>query len=162
MRMGQSFHGAGLQCKGMNRLALSLAVVLLYTPPALLAQGAAPASPPQGFLGYTFCRNGLAESWVRADIIGTPQAEEILAHEQVHRAQAALFPSCEAWVASLGSARKVIEAEIPAYCAQWHIVVLRGVDADSLRREYSLRISAQAGGMENRLDVLEMFRRDCT
>lgn len=145
----------------MNRLALALAATLLHTPPTLLAQGAALPSPPQGFLGYTFCRNGLAESWIRADIIGTPQAEEVLAHEQVHRAQAAVFGTCEEWVASLGSARMVIQMEIPAYCAQWRVVVARGVDADSLQREYALRISAQSGGMENRLDVLEMFRREC-
>ncbi len=39
----------------------------------LMAQDAALPSAPQGFLGYTFCRNGLAESRVRADIIGTPR-----------------------------------------------------------------------------------------
>ena len=144
----------------MKRLFV-LAATLLYTPVALPAQGAALPSPPQGFLGYTFCRNGLAESWVRADIVGTPQAEEVVVHEQVHREQAAAFPTCEAWAASITTARKVIEMEIPAYCAQWRLVILRGVDADSLQREYALRISAQAGAMENRLDVLEMFRRDC-
>ena len=146
----------------MNRPMMCLLAVLLGTPPALTAQGAALPSFPQGFLGYTFCRNGLAESWVRADIIGTPQAEEVVVHEQVHRHHASLFPSCEVWAASLTSARKVIEMEIPAYCAQWRLVVARGVDADSLRREYALRISAQAGAMENRLDVLEMFRQDCS
>lgn len=145
----------------MKRLCL-LAVTLLSTPPALQAQGAALPSPPQGFLGYTFCRNGLAESWVRADIVGTPQAEEVVVHEAVHRAQAALFPTCEAWAATLTTARRVIEMEIPAYCVQWRLVVARGVNADSLQREYALRISAQAGAMENRLDVLEMFRRDCS
>jgi hypothetical protein len=93
--------------------------------------------------------------------VGTPQAEEVVVHEQVHREQAALFPTCEAWAATITTARKVIEMEIPAYCAQWRVVVQRGVDADSLQREYALRISAQAGAMENRLDVLEMFRRDC-
>jgi hypothetical protein len=144
----------------MKRLYLA-AVTVLFFPPALLAQGAALPSPPQGFLGYTFCRNGLAESWLRADILGTPQAEEVVVHEQVHRAQAAVFPSCEAWAATITTARRVIEMEIPAYCAQWRLVIQRGVDADSLQREYALRISAQAGAMENRLDVLEMFRRDC-
>jgi hypothetical protein len=144
----------------MKRLYL-LAVTLLFTPAALPAQGAALPSPPQGFLGYTFCRNGLAESWVRADIVGTLQADEVVVHEQVHRAQAAQFPTCDAWAATLTTARKVIEMEIPAYCAQWKLVIQRGVDADSLQREYALRISAQAGAMENRLDVLEMFRRDC-
>jgi len=145
----------------MRPLTLSLALALLGAPSALRAQGAALPSPPQGFLGYTFCRNGLAESWVRADIVGTPQAEEVVVHEGVHRDQAAQFPTCEAWAATLITARKVIEMEIPAYCAQWRLVILRGVDADSLQREYALRISAQAGAMENRLDVLEMFRRDC-
>ncbi len=145
----------------MRQFTKWVAAALLLAPCALAAQGAALPSPPQSFLGYTFCRNGLAESWVRADIIGTPQAEEVVAHEQVHREQAAQFSSCDAWAASLTTARKVIEMEIPAYCAQWRLVVARGVDADSLRWEYSLRISAQAGAMENRLDVLEMFRRDC-
>jgi hypothetical protein len=145
----------------MKLFMLSLALMLLGVPATLPAQGAALPTPPQGFLGYTFCRNGLAESWVRADIVGTPQAEEVVVHEQVHREQAALFPTCEAWAATITTARKVIEMEIPAYCAQWRLVILRGVDPDSLRREYALRISAQAGAMENRLDVLEMFRRDC-
>lgn len=144
----------------MKRLYL-VALTLLCFPHALRAQGAALPSPPQGFLGYTVCRNGLAESWLRADIAGTPQAEEVVVHEQVHREQAALFPTCEAWAATITTARKVIEMEIPAYCAQWRLVVQRGVDADSLQHEYALRISAQAGAMENRLDVLEMFRRDC-
>ncbi len=139
-----------------------LAVTLLCSPLPLRAQGAAPPSPPRGYVGYTFCRDGLAESWVRADIIGTEQAEEVMVHEQVHREQAAKFPTCEAWAATLITARKVIEMEIPAYCAQWRLVVARGVSADSLQREYALRISAQAGAMENRLDVLAMFRRDCT
>jgi hypothetical protein len=148
---------------------LALAAVALLAPAALPAQAAradahpAPTLPvvPHGFLGYTFCRNGLAESWVRADIVGTPQAEEVLAHERVHAAQAAAFPSCEAWQASLVSAKKVIEMEIPAYCAQYRIVVARGVDADSLRLEYAIRIAAQAGAIENRLDVRGMFREQC-
>jgi len=145
----------------MNIRAIPIASALLCAPAALAAQGAGLPSPPHGFVGYTFCHNGLAESWVRADIVGTAQSEEVLVHEQVHREQAAQFPSCEAWAESLASARKVIEMEIPAYCAQWRVVVARGADADSLRREYSLRISAQSGAMENRLDVLEMLRRDC-
>lgn len=146
-----------------------LALAALLAPAALSAQAAradahpAPTLPvvPHGFLGYTFCRNGLAESWVRADIVGTPQAEEVLAHERVHAAQAAAFPTCEAWQASLVSAKKVIEMEIPAYCAQYRIVVARGADADSLRLEYAIRIAAQAGAIENRLDVRGMFREQC-
>src|SRR6266508_1678089 len=44
---------------------------------------------PRGYLGYTFCRDGLAETWLRADAVGTLQAAEVLAHEAVHRRQAA-------------------------------------------------------------------------
>lgn len=136
--------------------------VLIGTPTlhAQLLQAQLPAIP-SGFLGYTFCRNGLAESWVRADILGTPQAEEVLAHEAVHRQQAAAFPTCEAYFSSLSSARRVVEAEIPAYCAQWRIAAMHGADSASARRDYAWRISAQAGAMENRLDVLAMFDRDC-
>jgi hypothetical protein len=85
----------------------------------------------------------------------------VLAHEAVHRQQAAGFPSCEAWQASLVSAKRVIEMEIPAYCAQYRIVVAHGADPDSLRLEYALRIAAQAGAIENRLDVRGMFREQC-
>jgi hypothetical protein len=148
---------------------IALLVVLVSAPGALHAQAArADASPvppipvvPHGFLGYTFCRNGLAESWVRADVVGTPQAEEVLAHEGVHREQAAAYPDCEAWQASLVSAKRVIEMEIPAYCAQYRIVLARGADPDSLRLEYAIRIAAQAGAIENRLDVRGMFRERC-
>jgi hypothetical protein len=147
----------------------ALLVVLVLAPGMLHAQAArADASPvppipvvPHGFLGYTFCRNGLAESWVRADVVGTPQAEEVLAHEGVHREQAAAYPDCEAWQASLVSAKRVIEMEIPAYCAQYRIVLARGADPDSLRLEYAIRIAAQAGAIENRLDVRGMFRERC-
>ena len=151
------------------RYLAPLILAALLAPATLAAQAARadarPSPPvpvvPHGFLGYTFCRNGLAESWVRADIVGTVQAEEVLAHEGVHREQAAAFPSCEAWQASLVSARRVIEMEIPAYCAQYRLVVARGADPDSLRLEYALRIAAQAGAIENRLDVREMFRERC-
>ncbi|MCU0621993.1 MAG: hypothetical protein MUC69_10880 [Gemmatimonadales bacterium] len=148
--------------------ALVAGLLLAVATPALgqgAGSGAGPAPPvpivPHGFLGYTFCRGGLAESWIRADVVGTPQAEEVLAHEAVHREQAAAFPSCEAWQASLVSAKRVIEMELPAYCAQYRIVVARGADPDSLRLEYALRIAAQAGAIENRLDVRGMFAAGC-
>jgi hypothetical protein len=116
---------------------------------------------PNGFLGYTFCRNGLPETWLRADIVGTPQAEEVMAHEAVHRSQAAQAPSCEQFFASVNSARRVIETEIPAYCAQWQVVARRGAPREATLWEYALRISAQSGAMENRLDVMEMLKRQC-
>ena len=116
---------------------------------------------PRGFLGYTFCRDGVAETWLRADLVGTAQAEDVLAHEAVHREQAAAAPSCEAFFAGLTSARRVIEVEMPAYCAELQLAVRRGADRQATLQDYALRISAQSGAMENRLDVLTRLRRAC-
>ena len=114
---------------------------------------------PNGFLGYTFSRNGLPETWLRADLVGTPQAAEVLAHEAVHRRQAAA--DCDGFFAGLTSARRVIEVEIPAYCAELTVAVARGADREAMLRDYALRISAQSGAMENRLDVLTSLRHAC-
>lgn len=116
---------------------------------------------PAGYLGYTFCRNGIAETWLRADLVGTAQAAEVLAHEAVHRRQAAEAVSCEAFFGSLTSARRVIEMEIPAYCEELDVAVARGAERGAMLRDYALRISAQSGAMENRLDVLTMLRARC-
>lgn len=116
---------------------------------------------PAGYLGYTFCRDGLAETWVRADLVNTPEAAEVLAHEAVHRRQAGEGAGCDAFFASLGSARRVIEVEIPAYCEELAAAVARGGDRESFLRDYALRISAQSGAMENRLDVLIRLRASC-
>ncbi len=144
----------------MNRLWLLGLALAGPVQAQTAAEGRGPAIP-NGYLGYTFCRGGLAETWIRADIVGTPQAEEVLAHEAVHRRQAQQAASCEAFFASLVSARRVVEVEIPAYCAQWQVVKKRGGDRDATMREYALRISAQAGAMENRLDVLAMLKQQC-
>lgn len=131
--------------------------------PLLLAPLAGRADPPipAGYLGYTFCRNGIAETWLRADLVGRTQAAEVLAHEAVHRRQAGAAVSCEAFLASLTSARRVIEVEIPAYCEELGVAVARGAGRDAMLRDYALRISAQSGAIENRLDVLTMLRARC-
>ncbi|MDX2193515.1 MAG: hypothetical protein NW201_09170, partial [Gemmatimonadales bacterium] len=131
-----------------------------FRPPALAPQGPPPI--PKGALGWTFCRAGVAESWIRADIVGTPEAEAVLAHEAVHREQARQFESCEAWVRSLVSARRVIDAEIPAACAELNVTErFRGVGRDSLLTEYALRIATQSGALENRLDIRLRLSREC-
>ena len=150
-----------------HRYACLLAVLLVLPARVLVGQAPAPgplllpAAIPGGFLGYTFCRNGVAETWIRADVVGTPELEEVLAHEAVHRREAAAFSSCEAFATTLTSARQVIAAEMPAYCAQLPIAVRHGADSLATRRDYVLRISAQAGAMENRLDVRGVFDRAC-
>ncbi|MEP7177283.1 MAG: hypothetical protein ABI860_12105 [Gemmatimonadales bacterium] len=125
----------------------------------LLGGGVPPI--PAGYLGYTFCRNGIPETWLRADLVGTAQVAEVLAHEAVHRRQAAEAVSCEAFFGSLTSARRVIEMEIPAYCEELDVAVARGAERGAMLRDYALRISAQSGAMENRLDVLTMLRARC-
>lgn len=155
------------------RLLPLLALLALAAPRAATAQArpdgqAGPIAPaaslpgtPTGFVGYTFCRNGLAESWVRTDVLGTPQLEEVLAHEAVHRQQAAQFPTCEEWLGSLKSAKRIIEVELPAYCVQLAIAIRHGGERTALLRDYALRIAAQSGAMENRLDIFQMLDRDC-
>ncbi len=133
-----------------------LLLVLLSTP--LAAQRAAESGD---FLGLTRCEGGVPVSVLRPDVAGSTLAPEIEAHEAVHRAQAAEFRSCEAFVATLTSARRVIEVELPAYCAQWQVAVTHGADSAATRREYAWRIAAQSGAMENRLDILWRFEREC-
>jgi hypothetical protein len=116
---------------------------------------------PADFLALTRCQGGHAVTVTRPDVARSAQAEEVEAHEAVHRTQAARHSSCEAFVATITSARRTIEVELPAYCAQWRVAVTRGADSAATRREFAWRIAAQSGAMENRLDVLEWFRRDC-
>ncbi len=136
-----------------------LTVLTLFRTSALAAQRPARV---EDFLGVTLCERGVAVTRLRADIARNAElAAEVEAHERVHRQQAAAFPTCEAWVGSLRSARRIIDAEIPAYCAQLHVALTAGADTAALSREYAWRIAAQSGAMENRLDVLALFRQRC-
>jgi hypothetical protein len=137
-------------------LALALAAALAGSP--LAAQRAA---EPADFLALTRCEGGEAVTLTRPDVARSTLAAEVEAHEAVHRAQAAAFPSCGAFVATITTARRTIEVELPAYCAQWRVAVARGADSSALRREFAWRIAAQSGAMENRLEVLQWFVRDC-
>lgn len=113
------------------------------------------------FLGVTRCVSGQAVTVVRPDLRDSTLLDEIHAHEEVHRTQAAAYPSCEAFLASITTARRIIDVELPAYCAQWRIAVGRGADSAVTRREYAWRIAAQSGAMENRLSVAQRFEREC-
>jgi hypothetical protein len=86
---------------------------------------------------------------------------QLEAHEAVHRAQAAGFPSCEAFMAGLTTARRIIDVELPAYCAQWRVAVGQGAEPIETRREFAWRIAAQSGAMENRLQVVQRFEQEC-
>ena len=85
----------------------------------------------------------------------------MLAPSTIETSQASQAPSCEAFYSTLRSARRVIEVEIPAYCAELKVAVAHGEDRGALLRDYALRISAQSGAMENRLDVLTVLRQRC-
>jgi hypothetical protein len=140
----------------VNRLALALLLALV--PPPLAAQRLARASD---FLALTRCEAGQAVTRLRPDLTDSILVAEVEAHERMHRQQAASFPSCEAFVASLRSARQIIDVELPAYCAQWRVAVGQGADSAATRREYAWRIAAQSGAMENRLDVAQRFEQEC-
>lgn len=141
----------------MRQLLFTLAWALAL-PGALAAQRDATVDD---FLGITRCDGGQAVTVVRGDLRDSTLLAEVHAHEAVHRRQAAGYPSCEAFLASITTARRIIEVELPAYCAQWRIAVARGADSAVTRREYAWRIAAQSGAMENRLSVAQRFEREC-
>jgi hypothetical protein len=119
------------------------------------------AATPDDFLGITRCESGAVVTVLREDVRDPVLLAEVEAHEAVHREQAAGFPSCEAFLASVTTARRIIDVELPAYCAQWRLAVARGADSAVTRREYAWRIAAQSGAMENRLSVAQRFEREC-
>ena len=116
---------------------------------------------PEDFLALTRCEAGAAVTSLRPDVRDSVLVEEIHAHEAVHREQAAAHPSCDAFVATLTSARRIIDAELPAYCAQWKLAVGRGADSAATRLEFAWRIAAQSGAMENRLQIARRFEEEC-
>jgi hypothetical protein len=138
--------------------ALLLLALVLLAPLDLSAQREA---RPDDFLALTTCEAGAPITTFRSDVRDTLLVGEIEAHEAVHRGQAAAHGSCEAFLATLTSARQVIDAELPAYCAQWKVVVGRGADSATTRREFAWRIAAQSGAMENRLQVAQRFEAEC-
>lgn len=119
------------------------------------------AAVADDFLGLTHCEAGRAVTQMRADVRDTLLRRQLEAHESVHRRQAEQFASCEAFMASLGSARRIIDVELPAYCAQWQVAVAQGADSSATRRDFAWRIAAQSGAMENRLQILQRFEREC-
>ncbi len=132
--------------------------VLMLAPASATAQRAA---TPDDFLGLTRCESGRAVTTMRPDVRDTLLLAQLEAHEAVHRAQAESYSTCESFVTSIRSARRVVDVELPAYCAQWRVAVAQGGDSVEIRREYAWRISAQSGAMENRLDVQQRFRAEC-
>jgi hypothetical protein len=137
---------------------LLLAALTLGAPRVADAQRAA---LPDDFPGITQCEGGRAITRIRADVSDSLLRAQLEAHEAVHRAQAAAFPTCEAFVAGLTSARRIIDVELPAYCAQWRVAVAQGAEPVETRRELAWRIAAQSGAMENRLEVIQRFQREC-
>lgn len=137
-----------------------LIAIMLY----LLLPGVAAAqrdATADDFLGVTRCEAGKAVTDLRPDVRDSMLVAEIEAHESVHRAQAAAHQSCDAFLATLTSARRIIDAELPAYCAQWKVAVARGADSAITRREFAWRIAAQSGAMENRLQIAQRFEEEC-
>jgi len=145
-------------------MAVLRRLVLLTAGAAALGAGPARAqraARAEDFLGVTRCDSGQAVTEIREDVRRSDLRAEIEAHEAVHRQQAAAYGGCEAFLASLTTARRVIESELPAYCAQWKVAVARGADSAATRLDYAWRISAQSGAMENRLDIARRFRDEC-
>ena len=138
-------------------VALTVGAVTLATAPARAQRSAR----VEDFLGVTRCDSGQAVTEIREDVRRSELRAEVEAHEAVHRQQAAAYGGCEAFLASLTTARRIIESELPAYCAQCKVAVALGADSAATRLDYAWRISAQSGAMENRLDIVRRFRDEC-
>jgi hypothetical protein len=123
--------------------------------------GAQRAAVPDDFPGITRCEGSRAVTRIRTDVRDSLLLAQLEAHEAVHRAQAAAYPTCQAFLAGLRTARQVIDVELPAYCAQWRVAVAQGAEPVETRREFSWRIAAQSGAMENRLQVVQRFESEC-
>ena len=139
-------------------LFLAALALHLLAPSGLAAQRDA---RPDDFLGLTTCAAGAAVTTLRPDVRDSLLVAEVEAHEAVHREQASAYASCDVFLATLTSARRIIDAELPAYCAQWKVAVARGADSASTRREFAWRIAAQSGAMENRLQIARRFEEEC-
>ena len=138
-------------------VAVALAVRMLVPLPLAAQRDAR----PDDFLGLTTCEAGVPVTTLRGDVRDSLLVAEVEAHEAVHRQQADAHGSCDAFLATLTSARRIIDAELPAYCAQWKMVVARGGDSSATRREFAWRIAAQSGAMENRLQIAQRFEEEC-
>jgi hypothetical protein len=147
----------GLRSALRRLVALTVATLTLATAPARAQRNAR----VEDFLGVTRCDSGQAVTEIREDVRRSDLRAEVEAHEAVHRQQAAAYGGCEAFLASLTTARRIIESELPAYCAQWKVAVALGADSAASRLDYAWRISAQSGAMENRLDIVRRFRDEC-
>jgi len=141
----------------MPHLLIAIALYLLMPGTAAAQRDAT----RDDFLGVTRCDAGRAVTNLRPDVRDSMLVAEIEAHEAVHREQAAAHESCDAFLATLTSARHIIDAELPAYCAQWKVAVARGADSAITRREFAWRIAAQSGAMENRLQIAQRFEEEC-
>src|SRR5258705_7706185 len=94
------------------RLAASF-LILVAWPSVASAQRSA---TEDDFLSLTRCEAGSAVTHIRSDVRDSLLISQLEAHEAIHRAQASAFPTCEAFVASIRSARRVVDVELPAYC----------------------------------------------
>jgi len=119
------------------------------------------AATSDDFPGLTFCQGDTATTRLNVAATDTLLRAQLEAHEAVHRAQAAAFGSCAQFLASLNTARKILDAEFPAYCAQWRVAVSQGADPRETRRDFAWRMAAQSGAMENRLQMTQRMEQDC-
>ena len=145
----------------LPRLAAPIVALVLAVGCIPRLAAAQRAATPEDFPGITLCEGGRAVSRIREDVRDTLLRAQLEAHEAVHRAQAAAYPTCEVFMATLTTARQVIDAELPAYCAQWRVAVSQGAEPVETRREFAWRIAAQSGAMENRLQVVQRFENEC-
>lgn len=140
-----------------GRLLLALVVLI---PRAELAAQQQPWMP-EGQYAVTFCRDGKAESWILASAAAGVHREALLAHEAVHRRQAERYTTCEEFYATITSPDRLIEVELPAYCAQLRIELRQGADSVSTAAEMALRLAVEVRQKHRARELQSRLLKDC-
>lgn len=114
-------------------MATPKALTLLLLLAAPLSAQSVPL--PQGYIGFTFCRNGQVEVWQRRNApdggLGKVRDEAVLHHELVH-AQQYQVRGCERMEALLQVPDSVAALEAEAYCAELRVFARYDLDVRDL------------------------------
>ena len=123
---------------------LTVGAVTLATAPARAQR----AARIEDFLGVTRCDSGQAVTEIREDVRRSDLRAEVEAHEAVHREQAAVYGGCEAFLASLTTARRIIALVRHFLAATGTPIRKKNVDAASFVAFQSVRATMLASLLE--------------
>jgi len=103
---------------------------------------------PEGYIGFTFCRNGKVEVWQRRNApdtgLGKVRDEAVLRHELVHAEQYQVR-GCARMDSLLQVPDSVAALESEAYCAELRVFTRYGIDPRDVVGQLILFIMQESG-----------------